>query len=70
MKRLFVETKAAFGPVDVLVNNAGVYAFQSLEDFSEAEYRREFDINVLGPTARDPRSGRAISTAMAAASST
>jgi 3-oxoacyl-[acyl-carrier protein] reductase len=49
VKRLFAETKAAFGPVDVLVNNAGVYSFQPIEDVSEAEYRREFDINVLGP---------------------
>jgi 3-oxoacyl-[acyl-carrier protein] reductase len=49
VKRLFVETKKAFGSVDVLVNNAGVYGFQPIEDISEAEYRREFDINVLGP---------------------
>jgi 3-oxoacyl-[acyl-carrier protein] reductase len=49
VKRLFVETKAAFGAIDVLVNNAGVFAFQPIEDVSEAEYRREFDINVLGP---------------------
>jgi 3-oxoacyl-[acyl-carrier protein] reductase len=31
------------------VNNAGVYAFAPIEQVSEAEYRREFDINVLGP---------------------
>jgi len=49
VKRLFAETKQAFGPVDVLVNNAGVYAFQPIENVSEAEYRREFDVNVLGP---------------------
>jgi len=49
VKRLFAETTKAFGAVDVLVNNAGVYAFQSLEDFTEVEYRRQFDINVLGP---------------------
>ena len=49
VKRLFSETKQAFGPVDVLVNNAGVYAFAPIEDVTEAEYRREFDINVLGP---------------------
>ena len=49
VKRLFAETRQAFGPVDVLVNNAGVYAFQPIEEVSEAEYRREFDINVLGP---------------------
>jgi 3-oxoacyl-[acyl-carrier protein] reductase len=49
VKRLFAETKQAFGPVDVLVNNAGVYAFKQLEEVTEAEYRREYDINVLGP---------------------
>src|SRR5262252_4374005 len=40
VKRLFAETKQAFGPVDVLVNNAGVYKFAPLEDLTEAEYRR------------------------------
>jgi 3-oxoacyl-[acyl-carrier protein] reductase len=49
VKRLFAETTKAFGAVDVLVNNAGVYAFQTIDDFEEAEYRRQFDINVLGP---------------------
>jgi 3-oxoacyl-[acyl-carrier protein] reductase len=49
VKRLFAETTKAFGAVDVLVNNAGVYAFQSIDDLEEAEYRRQFDINVLGP---------------------
>ncbi|MDQ7246407.1 glucose 1-dehydrogenase [Dongia sedimenti] len=49
VKRLFAATKEAFGPVDVLVNNAGVYGFQAIEDVTEAEYRRQFDINVLGP---------------------
>jgi 3-oxoacyl-[acyl-carrier protein] reductase len=49
VKRLFAETRKAFGAVDVLVNNAGVYAFQGIEDVAEAEYRRQFDINVLGP---------------------
>jgi 3-oxoacyl-[acyl-carrier protein] reductase len=49
VKRLFAETKKAFGAVDVLVNNAGVYAFAPLEEVTEAEYRREYDINVLGP---------------------
>ncbi|MFZ0269759.1 glucose 1-dehydrogenase [Caulobacter sp.] len=46
--RLFAEAKAAFGVVDVLVNNAGVYQFVPLEDVTEDEYRRQFDINVLG----------------------
>ncbi|WP_168077934.1 glucose 1-dehydrogenase [Caulobacter sp. SSI4214] len=46
--RLFDETQKAFGGVDILVNNAGVYAFRALNDVTEAEYRRQFDTNVLG----------------------
>jgi 3-oxoacyl-[acyl-carrier protein] reductase len=46
--RLFAESTAAFGPVDVLVNNAGVFQFGPLEEATEAEFHREFDINVLG----------------------
>ncbi len=38
-----------FGQLDVLVNNSGVYAFSAIEDVSEDEYRRQFDVNVLGP---------------------
>jgi 3-oxoacyl-[acyl-carrier protein] reductase len=46
--RLFAETKKAFGGLDVLVNNAGVFKFFPLEEVTAEEYRREFDINVLG----------------------
>jgi 3-oxoacyl-[acyl-carrier protein] reductase len=49
VKRLFDETKKAFGKVDVLVNNAGVYAFAPIEEVTESEYQRQFGINVLGP---------------------
>jgi 3-oxoacyl-[acyl-carrier protein] reductase len=48
VKRLFDETKKTFGTLDVLVNNAGVYEFGPLEGVTEAEFHREFDINVLG----------------------
>jgi 3-oxoacyl-[acyl-carrier protein] reductase len=48
MQQLFAEAKKTFGTVDVLVNNAGVYKFTPLEEITEEEYRREFDINVLG----------------------
>ena len=37
-----------FGRLDVLVNNSGVYEFAAIEDVTEAHYRRQFDINVLG----------------------
>lgn len=38
-----------YGRVDIVVNNAGVYAFAPIEESTEARYRRQFDINVLGP---------------------
>ena len=48
VRRLFEETKKAFGAPDILVNNAGVYQFEPLEAVAEAEFHREFDTNVLG----------------------
>ena len=49
VKRLVAETVKAFGGLDVLVNNAGIYAFDPLENVTEAEFHRLFDTNVLGP---------------------
>jgi len=46
--RLFEETKTAFGPVDVLVNNAGIYQFAPLDEVTEEEFHRQFNTNVLG----------------------
>ena len=48
IERLFAETKMAFGRLDVLVNNAGVYEFAPLAEATEDSYRRLFDVNVLG----------------------
>jgi 3-oxoacyl-[acyl-carrier protein] reductase len=48
VRRILAETTRAFGPLDVLVNNAGVYRFEPLEAVTEAEFHREFGINVLG----------------------
>jgi 3-oxoacyl-[acyl-carrier protein] reductase len=48
VKRLFAETKRAFGAPSILVNNAGVYHFQALGEITEDQYRRQFDTNVLG----------------------
>jgi 3-oxoacyl-[acyl-carrier protein] reductase len=48
VRRLFDESKKAFDKLDVLVNNAGVYKFLPLEEITEDEFHREFNINVLG----------------------
>jgi 3-oxoacyl-[acyl-carrier protein] reductase len=49
VRQMFAEADEAYGRLDILVNNAGVYQFAPLEDVTEAEYRRQFDTNVLGP---------------------
>jgi 3-oxoacyl-[acyl-carrier protein] reductase len=46
--RLFAETKKSFGRLDIVVNNAGIYAFTPLEDITEEHFHRHFDLNVLG----------------------
>lgn len=48
VKRLFAETKTALGAPSILVNNAGVFNFEPIEAVTEAEFHRQFDINVLG----------------------
>lgn len=49
VKRVFEAVHSAFGGFDVLVNNAGVFAFEPLENVTEAEFHREFSTNVLAP---------------------
>jgi 3-oxoacyl-[acyl-carrier protein] reductase len=48
VKRLFQETKKAYGRLDVLVNNAGVYQFAPLSEITEEQFHRQFNTNVLG----------------------
>ena len=48
VRRLFAEARQQLGSLDVLVNNAGVYRFATLEEVTEQEFHRHFDINVLG----------------------
>lgn len=48
IERLFAETKKAFGKVDVLVNNAGIYEFSPLEQVTEEHFHKQFNLNVLG----------------------
>ena len=48
VRHLFDETEKAFGRLDVLVNNAGIYRFQPLDDITEDEFHSLFNTNVLG----------------------
>ena len=46
--RVVEEAEKAFGPVNVLVNNAGMGIPKSIEEMAEAEYRKVIDINQVG----------------------
>jgi 3-oxoacyl-[acyl-carrier protein] reductase len=46
--RMFDAAEAAFGGVDVLVNNAGILKTLPLAETSDAEFDRHFGINVKG----------------------
>ncbi|ADW71242.1 SDR family NAD(P)-dependent oxidoreductase [Granulicella tundricola] len=45
---LFAKAKEAYGKLDILINNAGVFAFSPIDQFSADDYRRQYDTNVLG----------------------
>ena len=38
----------SYGRLDILVNNSGVYGFSPIEAFTEEEFHRQFNVNVLG----------------------
>jgi 3-oxoacyl-[acyl-carrier protein] reductase len=48
IQRLFAEAQKAFGRLDVLVNNAGIYEFAPLEQVTPEHFHKQFDLNVLG----------------------
>ena len=48
ISKLFEETKKAFGRLDVLVNNAGIYEFAALGTVTEESFHKMFNLNVLG----------------------
>ncbi|WJH38218.1 glucose 1-dehydrogenase (plasmid) [Aliirhizobium terrae] len=48
VERLFAEASRAYGRVDVLVNNAGVYDFQPLDNLSIELFRQHMELNVFG----------------------
>src|SRR5260221_4583088 len=48
IRKLFARVKEAFGRVDVLINNAGIYEFSPLEGVTVEHFHKQFDLNVLG----------------------
>src|SRR5262250_1482139 len=48
VSKLFAETKKAYGKLNILVNNAGVYQFAPLENVTEDLFHSQFNLNVLG----------------------
>ena len=46
--QLFKEVDSAFGRLDVLVNNAGVFRFGALAEISEQSFHLHYNVNVLG----------------------
>ncbi|NMH28185.1 oxidoreductase [Flavobacterium silvaticum] len=66
VKRAVDETVSKFGKLDFVVNNAGYGLFGSVEELSDEESRKNFDVNVFGslnvirqslPILRKQRSG-------------
>jgi 3-oxoacyl-[acyl-carrier protein] reductase len=49
VEAIFSETIKAYGRLDIVVNNAGVYAFAPIDGVTKEEFDREFGINVYGP---------------------
>jgi len=45
---LMKETAEAFGSIDILINNAGIYIQESILDASEENWKRIFEVNVDG----------------------
>ena len=48
VKRLFDETIAQYGRIDVLVNNAGIMITKPIKDTTDEDFTRQFDTNVRG----------------------
>ncbi len=45
---LVAKTVKELGPIDVLVNNAGIYDFAPIEAVTPEHYTKQFSVNVLG----------------------
>ena len=48
IERLFAQTIAEFGKVDILINNAGLMLNKPLSDVTESDFEQQFAVNVKG----------------------
>jgi meso-butanediol dehydrogenase / (S,S)-butanediol dehydrogenase / diacetyl reductase len=49
ISQAMAETEAAFGPVHILINNAGILSVSTVESVSEEEWERVIETNLTGP---------------------
>lgn len=47
-QKLVAETERHFGPVTILVNNAGIVRYGLIEEHDEQDFRRVIDVNQIG----------------------
>ncbi|MBN3821350.1 glucose 1-dehydrogenase [Paraburkholderia sp. Se-20369] len=47
-QRIIETAVEKYGRLDILVNNSGIYEFAPIEAITEAHFRKQFDVNVLG----------------------
>jgi NAD(P)-dependent dehydrogenase (short-subunit alcohol dehydrogenase family) len=60
IQNLFAETKKAFGKLDVLVNNAGIYEFLPLEQVNAEHFREAIRFERARPVADNSRGAETI----------
>ena len=70
------DASAKYGPIDILINNAGIFSMGAMEVLGEENLRRQFETNVFGtfaltnlivPTMRERRTGRIVNVTSAGA---
>ncbi|MYR05491.1 SDR family oxidoreductase [Gordonia sp. SID5947] len=47
-RKALAQAENAFGPIDVLINNAGIVDFGGIESVTPARFRRVLDVNLMG----------------------
>lgn len=48
VQKLFAQAKKTYGKIDILINNAGIYEFATLEEITPEHFAKIFNTNVLG----------------------